>query len=94
MKYYKTAIELVSVAQDWKKICIQIAKDHPKVFCDATVKINNYNALCYWQQEAMHVADTKGKIRAIKYIKQETGMGLKESKEEIERIWFPNEVNL
>jgi len=40
-----------------------------------------------WQQEARRLAGTGQKLRAIKVVREATGMGLKEAKEYVERTY-------
>ncbi len=75
--HYKEAIEIIESDQDWRGICIQLAKNNPSLLCKYA---NGKNA--------MFITEAKlfGKVAAIKLIRNRTGMGLKESKELIESM--------
>lgn len=77
--YYEQAIDILTQDQDWKSICISVAKKDPKLFCEAHGKQP-------WQVTAKSINSTEGKIAAIKYVRSHTGMGLKEAKEAVEAL--------
>ena len=77
--YYQQTINALFEEHDWKAICISIAKRHPKIFIEALDEIP-------WKVEAKRIGQQQGKIHAIKFIREQTGLGLNEAKEEIERL--------
>ena len=81
--YYKQAIEIVANEPDWKKLCVTIAQNNPKVFCAAADSIDPYQAL---KNQVMAEFVSQGKVPAIKMYRNETGEGLRESKEYVESI--------
>ena len=66
---------------DWKAICLEVAKQDPELFVGCAV--GNVKA---WENEACRIFETEGKVAAIKYIRAQTGLGLKEAKEYSERL--------
>jgi ribosomal protein L7/L12 len=82
VNYYAEVIELCSKEQDWKDIVIKIAKHHPGVVFKAITGVNDD-----WKKKARTLYLTEGKkVEAIKYCRNETGMGLKEAKEAVEAL--------
>lgn len=77
--YYEQAIDILTKEQDWKNICIAVAKKDPKLFCEASGKLP-------WQMTAKEINETEGKGPAIKYVRAQTDMGLKEAKEAVESL--------
>ncbi len=77
--YYEQAIDILTQEQDWKSICIAVAKKDPQLFCEAYGKQP-------WQVTAKAINETEGKVPAIKYVRNQTGMGLKEAKEAVEAL--------
>lgn len=79
-EYYQGAIDLLmSEDTDFREICIALAKTDPKALCKAAGRTP-------WQLEAWRVYQRSNKIEAIKYIRAQTGMDLREAKETIESI--------
>lgn len=72
-EYYKQALELISEEQNWKMLCLELAKEDPKGFCELVKSANPLRG------RARKVFDAEGYVSAIKFVQQETGMGLKES---------------
>ena len=79
MNYYAEAIEICSKDQDWKKIAINIAKKHPKLFLDA-VQADK------WKTVALGYLGRGHKIKAIKYCLDTTGMSVEEAKKAVEAL--------
>jgi len=77
--FYKQAIDILQTEQDWKGICIEIAKNNPSLFCKFADK-KNINAMFIYE------AKINGKVAAIKLIRNEIGLGLKEAKDLIESL--------
>jgi ribosomal protein L7/L12 len=77
--YYQQAIDILTSDNDWRAICVAMAKIHPKEFCEAFGKQP-------WQIEALRINTAEGKVAAIKYMRGETGMGIAEAKETIEGL--------
>lgn len=74
--YYKQAIALLMVQNDWKDICVTIAQKHPKIFIEACpVKYSGD-----FEEAALREYRMGGMIPAIKYVRSVKGWGLKDSK--------------
>lgn len=71
--YYEQVIDLVSEEQDWKSICLALAKRDPKLFCSI---VSNLDPL-YDAAEKIFLSD--GFVTAIKYVRNESAMGLREA---------------
>jgi ribosomal protein L7/L12 len=82
MNYYAKALEICSEEQNWKKIVIEAAKINPSVI----VKAFDATGLIPWEIEAKRLCLEENKIEAIKYCRGVTGMGLKDSKEAVEKL--------
>ena len=78
-QYYEQAIDILSQDNDWKAICVSIAKSNPKVLVEASINnpIDN-------QAKALMLADKK--IAAIKFIRQEKGLTLVDAKNYVEGL--------
>jgi ribosomal protein L7/L12 len=77
--YYESAIGILSKEQDWKAMCFAIAKKDPKLFCEAL----GYDP---WKLKIKDAYEIGGKINAIKYVREKTGLGLIEAKKAVEAI--------
>lgn len=77
-EYYQEVIDLLTSSNvDWKGICISVAKLDPGLFCRAA-------ALIPLSVRAGRIFSSDGLVAAIKYVRTETGLGLKESKAYVE----------
>lgn len=83
--YYAEAIDiLTSTSMEYRKVIFEIAKSHPAIFVKAYKKaypdigltLKDYAALIHDNQP----------IAAIKLYRERTGLGLKESKEFIDKL--------
>ncbi len=84
LKYYEQAIDLLSLDQDWKQICVNVAKMNPELFCRA---ISGTKFEKPWQMKVKEMMRAGGtRIDAVKYVRVETGMGLKEALEAVKAI--------
>ena len=82
--FYKKAIDILAQThtnEDWYKICVEIAKEDPEFFCNIAGDHQTS-----WTFKAKVIYTNEGKLPAIKYVRRETGMGLKEAKETIEEL--------
>jgi len=77
--YYKTVLDIITDDPDWKAIVIKIAKEDPKLMCEAL-------GIIPWEQTATALVKSQGLVAAIKYIRAETHMGLKEAKDHADEI--------
>ena len=82
---YKKAIEIISTGNiDWKEVCIEIAKSHPRIFVES-VRRNNAKPVS-WEQQVKKQANSKhDKINAIKLCRSLSGMDLAEAKYWVEK---------
>ena len=71
--YAKVIDICLSETTDFKAIVVEIAKVNPEL----VVAAHEGHA---WENEAKHIALTEGKIPAIKFVRNQTGLSLKESK--------------
>lgn len=79
--HYQRAIDLLQTDADWKAICVKVAKLDPGLFCAAAS-----NDQPYWREKAKAIYSSEGIVKAIKYVREETSLGLKEAKEEVEKL--------
>lgn len=77
--YYQRAIDILTTDSDWRSICIAMAKANPKEFCEAV-------DMQGWRLETIRVFNSEGKIPAIKYIRTQKQMTLKEAKQAVEDL--------
>ena len=75
--YYQKAIDIITGEHDWRMICVALAKSNPKALCDAAGSEP-------WQVAVRRILESEGKVPAIKYVRNETGMGLYEAKKAVE----------
>ncbi len=84
LELYEQVIDLLSVEQDWKKICFNMAKINPKLFYQAILGTKFEKP---WQMKVKEMMVAGGtRIDAVKYVRNETGMGLKEALEVVKAI--------
>lgn len=79
MNYYAKVIGLMAEENDWKRIVVSIAKIHPKAVVNA-IEADG------WEAGAKELLISEGKIAAIKYCREITGWGLRESKLAVENL--------
>jgi ribosomal protein L7/L12 len=79
--YYAQAINIVADPQtDFRKLVIEIAKQHPKVIVQAHLGSS-------WEGEIKSmIAASVGKIEMIRHCRNITGMGLMEAKAAVEAL--------
>lgn len=73
--FYKQAIEIIASEPDYKRLCVVIAQNSPKVLCTAFESID-----ATLKNRVMAEYVDNGLVSAIKLYRVETGLGLKESK--------------
>lgn len=80
-RFYKLALDIISHDDiDWKKLCVEVAKENPEVLVKSS-----HNIIDIWKKEAYRLYVKEGqKIQAIKYCREQTGMSLKDAKEAVE----------
>lgn len=84
MNYYAQAIDII-----WNhlslsdKILIEVAKMNPSVIVKAYDKLTGASE---WERGAKDLVTSGLKVQAIKYCREQTGMGLKEAKEAVEKL--------
>jgi ribosomal protein L7/L12 len=75
---FQRAIEIMSVSFDAKKIAIALAKEHPEIF----VKLYEATTIVLgWHREVITAIYQNNFVQAIKTIRENTGVGLKEAKD-------------
>jgi len=77
-KHYKNVIGILQTEQNWKQICVEIAKTNPSLICKHA---DNGETTRYVKE-----AKEKGKISAIKMIRKEKGLDLLTAKRLIESL--------
>lgn len=77
--YYQQAIDILNSEQNWREICVSVAKINPRLLCEAA-------KMTPWQIEARSILSKDGKIAAIKYVRDATGMGLEEAVEAVKSL--------
>lgn len=82
---YRQVVDLMAAEKlDLKEIAIQVAKTNPKVFLKA-VEDCRMN-LPRWQITACRLFEERGKLAAVKHVKDERGMSLMDAKLEVEKL--------
>lgn len=66
---------------DWKKLCAEMAKRQPTLFVRVATESSDS-----WTVHAKLLVESGNKIGAIKYCRNETGLGLREAKEAVEAL--------
>jgi len=78
-------IDLVSNPNtDFKAIAIRLAKEYPDVFLE--VSGINASSMPIWKREVAWMIDQKLMVPAIKHMRENTGWGLKESKDTVDYV--------
>ena len=89
--HYKDVIKFLSFNKSsishTDLVCV-IAASHPKILMDAVRELRSASKL--WKEDVLSYRDTNDKLKAIKIWREETGLGLKESKEAVEAYWRNN----
>ena len=92
---YADVIEIITEITDdqWKGIVVEAAKSHPSVVLKACRKIGIHigkplheHAHKDWFAGVIEFCVSERKINAIKYLRESTGLGLKEAKHIVEDI--------
>jgi len=79
-EFYQAAIDLITDPDtDFRGVCIALAKTNPKALCQVA-------NLVPWQMEARRICHAEGKVAAIKWHRERTGMSLVDAKNAIESI--------
>ena len=89
MNWYKEAINLLEsdlCNDDWRNICVEIAKTNPSVLVNASRSIRDISKIDLAKKECLKALESGRKIEAIKVCRNITGMGLKEAKEFVESL--------
>ncbi len=92
MNYYAKAIEILDVVLNSQEqehvLLLEIAKNNPSALVNAEyalTRLKNLRKMTKFEREMVLLAQTS-KITAIKELRRETGLGLRESKERIEEL--------
>ena len=86
-EFYQAAIDLITDPDtDFRGVCIALAKINPKALCQAA-------ELIPWQMEVRRIFHAEGKVAAIKWHRERTGMSLVDAKDAIESIMKKGEQN-
>jgi len=83
-KYHKEVIELLAAGVDFKAVAVVVARDFPKTFIAAEKASRDPRTAR--DRYACRIFEQEGKLPAVKYIKQETGWSLLESKKYVEKL--------
>lgn len=82
MNWYSRAIQLLcDNTVNSNKICIKIAQKHPKLFVLAAEKTGGN-----LDERLRRIYSSEGKIPAIKWYRQQAGVGLQGAKDHVERV--------
>ena len=81
-KYFEVFKILSEDNIDWKELGLRLANNHPEIFLKVSLKYPNTKHLSMqmWYDHAIKEVESGKKIRAIKYVRECTGLGLRESK--------------
>lgn len=83
MNYYSKVIDILQAdSSDWKSMIIDIAKKHPKLVCDAFDVAHKVS----WRVKARELIASDLFVAAIKFCRDETGLGLADAKHECDII--------
>ena len=89
-KYHKMAIDIISNndANTLAKICVDIAKNNPATFVKAAKRVVGYDHKeePTLAERAAELVKQNRKVSAIKLVRGETGMGLKEAKHYVDSL--------
>ena len=77
--HYRNVIDILTTKQDWKEICIKIGKTHPEILCEAA---GFYDI----DHKIMEIVRAKGKVTAIKYLRDLKNLDLKSAKDKVDQI--------
>jgi len=96
--FYALAIEALTDKQfgslTWKSVCVQIAKHHPKMFCDALKRVTQPDPADVAREVLMNGPDAlANKSKAIKAYRELTGEGLVVAKDVVEAIMSTLRLN-
>ena len=81
---YKKIIEIFATKEiDYKGICVRLAQNDPDLFLEYADPLATLEE---WQQEALEDMKAGRRIQAIRICRNETGWGLKESKEAVDKF--------
>lgn len=94
MNHYATAISILektlvdNINGNWsaKRLLFEVARNNPGVLVKANERLQKTNRPSIDKQIIEFAKTSKGKIDTIKYCRNITGEGLKESKEHVERL--------
>ena len=89
-KYHKMAIDIIA-NYDFSalaKICVEIAKNNPATFVKAAKRVVgcDYKEEPTLAERASELVKQNRKVAAIKLVRAETGMGLKEAKSYVDSL--------
>lgn len=82
---YKHVLDIIANMPIDNSLLLQIAKDNPSAVVNAHKALHGKGEPAYYKEVIEYLHDGH-KISAIKMVHEQTGMGLKEAKEEVERI--------
>ncbi len=83
-KYFEVFKILSEDNIDWKELGLRLANNHPEIFLKVSLSLKYPNtkhlSMQRWYDHAIKEVESGKKIRAIKYVRECTGLGLRESK--------------
>lgn len=91
---YKKVIDLlVKKELEWKKICINLAKEYPDIFLQCAE--NTKQIVKTWQEQTIEYAKQypNNKIQCIKFCREHSGLGLAEAKEFVDNNCVEYKIN-
>lgn len=81
---FQKVIDVVASDPDWKQLALSVAKNNPTAFLEAYRDI----AYSHFLPEMKRLVDGDQVVEAIKYVRTQTGWGLKEAKDFVDKYRF------
>lgn len=73
---FAAVVRAASSDIDWKEFAIRIAEEYPEQFIQTAEDVMTDS----WKPQAREMASESNKVQTIKFIREQTGMGLLEAK--------------
>lgn len=78
--YFQTAIDLiVNPDTDQTQLIAELAKRYPEILCEIA-------GVVPWQIEAKNILFLYGRVPAVRYVREQTGMSLAEAVEAVDTL--------
>lgn len=89
---YQQAIGIIAAGYDATKIAVALAQKHPQIFIEL-FRETNTPPPDKWMQDLIGMLYRKEVVTAIKYLRDKTGIGLKEAKDVCDNLREAMEKN-